>query len=103
MPHGPEIINIYSQCLDEFTRTQGKEQQIEFAWFSDTFVLYARDDTQSSFMRIEQLSRLFMRGLLQKRIPVRGAISCGEFFADKPNQIFLGGALVDAHKFGGAL
>jgi hypothetical protein len=31
---------------------------------------------------------------------VRGAVSCGEFFADKPNQIFLGRALVEALEYG---
>ena len=96
----PAVVSLYSQCLDEFTQQVGQQPKIGCCWFSDTFLLYAHDNAPSAFTRIEQLSRLFMRSLLQKQIPVRGAISCEEFFADKPHQIFLGKALVESHHYG---
>jgi hypothetical protein len=43
---------------------------------------------------------MFIRGLIHKKIPVRGSMSCDELYSDKSNLIFLGQALVQAHKYG---
>ena len=75
-------------------------QGVEVAWFSDTFLFYSNDATQSSFTHVEGVSRRFIQVLTQREIPARGSLSHGEFLANKSNQIFVGPALVDAHHYG---
>ena len=94
------IVSRYSQALDEFTWLEGKTEGIGRAWFSDTFLFYASDNSFDSFRRIEQVSRFFIGGLIQKKIPVRGAISCDDFCFDKSKQIFVGKGLVEAYECG---
>jgi hypothetical protein len=44
------------------------------------------------------VSRLFVESLIQKQIPVRGALSYGEFYVDKKQGVFFGKALVEAYE-----
>ena len=93
-------IDVYEKCLDEFRWHETRNTALEFVHFSDTFLIFAPDDSLGSFGRIESASRWFLNILLLKQIPLRGASSCNDFFADKAKNIFLGKALVEASKFG---
>jgi hypothetical protein len=73
---------------------------VEFVWFSDTIIFYSTDDSRISFQAVAEASRCFFDELLDSKIPVRGALAFGDFYADKANGIFLGEALVDACKYG---
>jgi hypothetical protein len=74
--------------------------ELGFAYFSDTFLIYAPDDVAHSFGQIERCSRRFFQSAILWKFPLRGAMACDEFYADKPNGVFLGKALVDAYEHG---
>jgi hypothetical protein len=88
------------RCLQEVRSTEQFGGNTESAWFSDTFLFYSSDDSRSSFCAVAEASRRFFDELLVSRIPLRGALAFGDFYADKANSLFLGKALVDAHEYG---
>jgi len=92
------VLSSYEQALKELVDGPGKSGPVEFAWFSDTFLLYAQDDSSSSFRQIESRARLFMNALTMRRIPFTGALSCGDFLAQKEDSIFVGRALVESYR-----
>lgn len=95
-----DIASTYSQALDEFNWLEAKSHGIERAWFSDTFLFYAKDNSQQTFAYIHFFMRAFMRGLTSKGIPVRGAISCDEFCFDTEKRVYVGKGLVEAYEYG---
>ncbi len=77
----------------------GKESNIKckFRFFSDSFIFYTSDDSPDSFDDIETTSSLFFHAMFLERIPMRGCLSWGQFYADEENGIFFGPALIDAY------
>lgn len=76
--------------------------RIEYAWFSDTFLFYIPIDKKGHAATvIESLARQFFLGCIWKgeEHPLRGALSAGDFYADKQNNIFVGPAFIDAYKY----
>lgn len=96
------IIPIYEKILGELDRKAGPKRKygIDYSWFSDTFIIFAPDDSLESFSLMEQASRLFFRRLILKNIPLRGALTVGELYTQKKKNIFLGQALIDAYEYG---
>jgi hypothetical protein len=69
-------------------------------WFSDSFLFYALDDSINSYLTMHYVATEFFHHLgVMKRWPVTGALTFGEFYADKDKSIYLGEALIDAHKY----
>ena len=73
------------------------------SWFSDTFIIYTGSDSCQDFARLESAARIFFQRLILKGIPVRGCISHGELYSQAKQNIFIGPALIEAHKYGEAL
>jgi hypothetical protein len=97
------IVNTFFQwekCLNTLHNNLGSYPTLEHVHFSDIFLIYAPDDSRSSYDQIGSSSRWFFQHAIMKQIPLRGALGCGPFYADKPNGVFLGKALVDAYDFG---
>jgi hypothetical protein len=95
------IVNAFYHwelCLWDLKNWSDRYPDLEYAYFSDTFLIYAADDSAKSFRHIESASRWFFQIALRRNIPLRGAMACEEFYADKPKAIFLGKALVEAAK-----
>ncbi|MGD0280496.1 MAG: hypothetical protein ABSC11_14510 [Smithella sp.] len=82
----------------------GNVDYVDYVWFSDTFIIYTDDDSKESFQVIDSILRWFIYFLIIKGdgIPVRGAISCDEFYIDRENNLFFGGALIEAYEYGEA-
>ena len=100
---GSHIVNTFfhwEKCFNTLLNNLHKYPGLEYAHFSDTFLIYAPDDTFASYGQIDSCSRWFFQHSILKQIPLRGALGCGPFYADKPNGVFLGKALVDAYEFG---
>jgi len=93
-----EVFKAYQEALNHLK--DWKHDSIYHAWFSDTFIIFSEDDSISSFLEIEKLCRYFIFSLIYRNIPVRGALSCGNFYADRKNSLYLGAALVDAYEWG---
>ncbi len=94
------IFSYYTQAIDDCIRVDGFKPRVEKTWFSDTFLLYSPDDTAPSFGAIEATTRWFVYSLVSHGIPVRGAMSCGDLYADKQNNVFFGKALTEAYHYG---
>lgn len=100
--HHVSIFSIYCKAIEEVKKRNATLPCIEHAWFSDTFILYTDDESLSSFAELDHISRWFFYFLIEGRIPARGAISFGEFYADKENSLFFGKALIEAYEYGEA-
>lgn len=96
------IFLYYAKAIEHFNEKRGFKPDIEKTWFSDTFLLYTTDDSAASFTAIEAITRWFIYFLICDRvtIPIRGAMSCDIFYADREKNIFFGKALVEAYTYG---
>jgi hypothetical protein len=97
------ILNAFclvERCLLEAQQNSTFRRNVGCAWFSDTFLFYTSNDSESSFDAVEFVSRNFFEMAILRNIPLRGAMSCDEFYADETNRIFIGRALVDAFRLG---
>ena len=95
-----ELYEIYRTCLQEAEWNTHQIDAVQIAYFSDTFLLYTPDDSKKSLNGIDMAACGFFDDLIDRDIPVRGAMACNEFYPDRTNGIYLGRALVEAHKFG---
>lgn len=94
------VSSCYDKAVESCHRDLGFEPKVEKTWFSDTFLFYSPDSTGSSFAAIEATTRWFIYWLIYYGIPVRGAMSCGDFYADKENNVLFGPALIEAYHYG---
>jgi hypothetical protein len=93
------IFSYYTKAIEYCTGEDTSESSVQRTWFSDTFLLYSSNDTAISFAAIEARTRWFAYFLVSNGIPVRGAISCGDLYADRENNLFFGKALLEAYHY----
>jgi len=94
------VFDTITTALEEFNRKRNpNDHLIDRMWFSDSFILYSQGASDIDFSCLEQVSRHFFLSLIQKEIPVRGALAFGELYADKDNNILFGKALLEAYKY----
>lgn len=94
------VFNTITTAIEEFERKRNPNGHfVERVWFSDSFILYSQGASERDFSPLEQISRHFFLSLIQKEIPVRGALACGEVYADKENNIIFGKGLIEAYKY----
>jgi len=96
------VFDALSKAIEELRKQRSHDNEISFARFSDTFIIYTKDDSDNSFCKIHIASQFFVFWLLQAGIPVTGAIACDRFYADDRNDIYLGKGLIEAHEYGEA-
>lgn len=95
-----KVFSSYQNALEKLDNWQSNHSCISYAWFSDTFIIYTENDSEEEFTKIEMVCRWFSFSLINNEIPLRGSLSCGDFYSDHDNGIFLGPALVEAHEYG---
>jgi hypothetical protein len=95
-----EVFSAYQEALVQLSRWSKRHANVYHAWFSDTFLIYSEDDSGVSFPAIEIVCRWFAFALLRRKIAVRGALSCGAFYADRANSLYLGAAFLEAYEWG---
>ena len=95
-----EVLTAYQDACEQLARWSTRHASVYHAWFSDTFIMYSDNDSLEAFSSIEMVCRWFVFALLRRRIPVRGAISCGQFYADRAKNLYVGAALLDAYEWG---
>lgn len=98
--HAISVFDTLDDANEDFHRQRGFGQNVERLWFSDTYIFFSQDDSAASFASVEATARHFFLALVQKGIPLRGAMAFGELYVDKENDIFFGKALVEAYRFG---
>ena len=93
----PKVFKVYSKAIEEFQKWKDNLPDIQPIWFSDTFIIYSEDRSISGFSELDHISRWFYYYLIMEQIPVWGAISYGQFYADKNNHLFFGESLIEAY------
>mgnify|MGYP005725065419 CR=1 FL=1 len=96
-----EVIPIYQKALSKLEQSASNKKSLGVihSWFSDTFIIYSKNDNEEDFAHVEQASRLFFQGLILNKIPVRGALTHGALYSRSAKNIFVGPALVDAYNY----
>lgn len=97
-----DVYSVYDYAIRQVLQKTGRTNRVQYAWFSDTFLFFSKDDSASSFAEIEAVSRWYAYFLISHEVPLRGAIACGEFYADTKHQVYVGKALVEAYEYGEA-
>lgn len=96
------IFCVYARAVNEAKQRTKKWAEIRHACFSDTFLIYSDDDSASDFAAMDMVARWFVHFLIMNRIPVRGAVACGDFYVDSEHSLYFGKALVEAYEYGEA-
>jgi hypothetical protein len=92
-------FNIYAPCLEAIKRKQQRIPELQYVWFSDSFLIYAPDDSGEMFLSMLSAYEWFFAELIRNNIPVQGALACDQFYADAESGIYLGRALVEACRY----
>ncbi len=97
-----EIVNDYELVLREIEKKTSyyPGHELGCTWFSDTFIIFSKDDGIKSYTIIQQAATHLLATLLYKQIPLRGALSFGKMYINEEKNIFLGPALIEAYKYG---
>jgi hypothetical protein len=95
------VINIYHEVLTKLSKNANvvPTNRITYSWFSDTFIIYSRSDSEKEFAVIEGVGRRFFQDLVLNGIPVRGAITHGGLYSQSSKNIFVGPALIEAYLY----
>jgi hypothetical protein len=97
-----QVFGILSKSVENAMTRCPASSKISPVWFSDTFVFYSEDESANSFRWIDHVARWFAYFLIMADIPVRGALSCDDFYADRATNLYFGPALVEAYEYGEA-
>jgi hypothetical protein len=90
---------VLKALKDKATYQRQYERTLHYAHFSDTFILYTPDESRESFETLSSAAGNFFVNMLYDGEPLRGAMTCGSFYADKDKSILIGTALIDAHEY----
>jgi hypothetical protein len=96
------VIELYDEVIGKLKAGADAKKSfgISYSWFSDTFILFSKNDSLQDFTLLEQAGRLFFQRLILAEIPVRGALSHGELYSNLERNIFIGEALIEAYEYG---
>jgi hypothetical protein len=95
-----DVFIAYERAIERLESLGTDHSQVRYTWFSDTFLLVTTDDSGGAFVEIESVARWFAYFLIDASVPFRGAIACGQMYADFADRIFIGEALVEAYEYG---
>ncbi len=97
-----KVFDVYARAIERAESNRKRVPAVKYICFSDTFVIYSKSDSGEDYAYIDSVARWFVFFLLEADIPVRGALSCGEYYADARRSLFYGSALVEAYEYGEA-
>lgn len=80
----------------EEIKSKAETRMIETTWFSDTFLLYVKDESWDS-CKISGAAAHFFRSMLEQSIAVRGCLAYGGLHLGPDGELF-GPVLIDAYK-----
>jgi len=97
-----DIFNTIDKCLNIFYTWEEFNELFSTLYFSDTIIFYQTSEEykQTSFLDIYGIAGLIYSKLLAEGIPVRGAITYGDFTIKQDskgrNNIYFGQAFIEA-------
>ena len=92
------VFDVYAEAITTFQRDAFDGHLIRRITFSDSFILYSTDGSALSYRALDSFLRYFIVSLISKNIPIRGAMSFGELYADDVHGLYFGRALIEAYK-----
>lgn len=101
-----DVENVYEKlntCIKVHHEWERIKQSFSTLYFSDTIIFYQLDKgySRKTFLDIYSVSGLLFSAIVSQHIPVRGAITFGEFVvrrdSDKRHDLFFGKALIEAY------
>jgi hypothetical protein len=92
-----DTINDYFEFLITKFKVAIKEKEIDYLMISDSIVIYGNANKEY-LNEIIQLISVLQTGLLTQGVILRGAISRGDLFVDKSNNIIVGKGLAAAYQ-----
>lgn len=92
------VFDVYAEAINNFQREAFDGHLIRRITFSDSFILYTTDGSGLSYRALDSFVRYFIVTLISKKIPIRGAMSFGELYADDAHGLYFGKALIEAYK-----
>jgi hypothetical protein len=99
-----EIYVVIDSALQAFNRWEELNRQFKTIYFSDTFLFYQENKGYGNwaFLDVYAVGAMLLSALLAQKIPVRGAITFGEFevreSSNRRHQIYYGKALIEAYR-----
>jgi hypothetical protein len=102
MSRDPAKLKAYVDEVDRAIQTAG-ETVLQYVIFSDSVVISSVNDDEESFLSLVRACATLFAEFLQKGIPIRGAISHGEFTrsANKNGSFVAGQPIVEAYDYEG--
>jgi hypothetical protein len=99
----PVLADVYKEVVehnDELKSIPNFGSLYDCFWFFDNFLFYSLDDSIKSYNTICIAAiHFFNYMIITKKWLLRGALTAGDFYADRKSNIYLGEALIDAHNF----
>lgn len=88
--------------LVEFSEKEADIAGFEFVLYADTLVFFAPDEKPLSYSHLLHLCKMIICKSIVIRLPLRGAISVGPTYEAKGYPVFVGPAMLEAHRYGDA-
>jgi hypothetical protein len=79
-------------------RNRYSKRGVTAAWFSDSFLFYSKGESKHAYDALRRAACNFFDGCTMDKLPLRGAITYGELWANKREGIYVGKGLVEAVK-----
>lgn len=88
--------NIWSKEITNLLKISFSEDQTRSITFSDSLIIFSKDDTIEDCMKMMFQSYFVIQNALYNSIPIKGAISFGEVYVDFEKSLFFGQPIIDA-------
>lgn len=75
-----------------------KDSGIEINIFSDSIILFSKDETSNSLISLSIIANDIIRTAINYGVPIKGALAKGKITCDQSKQLFFGQALIDAYQ-----
>jgi len=86
----PEVIPTFDEI--------DKNSKIGLAWFSDTILLFTREDTDESLQELLQTVEWLLFETMHYTTRMRAGLAYGDAFIDPKNNMYVGVPIIDAHQ-----
>ncbi|MDR2457996.1 MAG: hypothetical protein LBD41_05905 [Clostridiales Family XIII bacterium] len=94
----PISEDILNSILDKKSiKTVFGDVGIHYVKFSDSIIIFSKNDTIESFIMFLIVTRFVFGSILKKNFLVKGGMAYGTISLDKENQVYFGQPLIDAY------
>ena len=91
-------LEVFQSNISQYV-SYHRESNIQLALFSDSILIYSKDDTLTSLHALADITSHIMMYAIQQEnpIPLKGAIAAGRMTCNQTKQLYFGQALIDAY------